>query len=77
MRSSLISAGYFMCEPSLFAMLSPGEPLEDSVLPRLVARGRVHAVVHDGLWLPFDTYKDFIDASLMIEENGFPWLTPA
>ncbi|MEU8566873.1 sugar phosphate nucleotidyltransferase [Streptomyces pathocidini] len=75
-RPELISAGYFMCSPELFRFLDADQELEGHVLPRLVDRAAVHAVAHDGLWLPFDTYKDFIDAEALIAREGCPWLTP-
>lgn len=75
-QPALISAGYFMCAPGVFNVLSPDLELESEVLPRLVARGEVHAVVHDGLWLPFDTYKDFVDVEKLIAQRGCPWLQP-
>ncbi|MFC7387119.1 sugar phosphate nucleotidyltransferase [Sphaerisporangium rhizosphaerae] len=76
LQPALISAGYFMCAPGLFDVLSPDIDLEQQVIPLLVARGAVHAVLHDGLWLPFDTYKDFIDVETLIHQKGCPWLQP-
>lgn len=74
---ALVSAGYFMCAPDLFAALAGDRLFESDVVPDLVAAGRVCAVVHAGLWLPFDTYKDFIDAELLVRREGCPWLAPA
>jgi glucose-1-phosphate cytidylyltransferase len=76
LRPTLVSAGYFMCAPALFDALSPELELEAQILPQLVARRVVHAVVHDGLWLPFDTYKDFLDAEELVAREGCPWLKP-
>ncbi|MFB8033715.1 NDP-sugar synthase [Streptomyces sp. NPDC056004] len=71
-----ISAGYFMCAPELFEWFEAGEELEDDVLPRLAAEGALGAVAHEGLWLPLDTYKDFIDIEAIVEKEGWPWLQP-
>ncbi|MCG6495362.1 sugar phosphate nucleotidyltransferase [Kitasatospora sp. A2-31] len=76
LQPALISAGYFACSPRLLAALSPELGLEEDVLPALAARGEVDAVVHDGRWLPFDTYKDFVDAEALAAQEGFPWPTP-
>lgn len=76
LQSALISAGYFMCSPALFGSLEPGLELESEVLPRLVEQRSVHAIVHNGLWLPLDTYKDFVDARALVEQEGCPWLEP-
>jgi glucose-1-phosphate cytidylyltransferase len=76
-RPELISAGYFVCGAALFGHLAEGSAaLEEEVIPRLVARREVRAVVHEGLWLPFDTYKDFAEAEALIEREGCSWLTP-
>ncbi|TDC79212.1 sugar phosphate nucleotidyltransferase [Streptomyces hainanensis] len=76
-RPELISAGYFVCGPALFGHLAEGSgALEEDVIPRLVARREVRAVVHEGFWLPFDTYKDFAEAEDLIAREGCPWLTP-
>ncbi|MFD6530885.1 NDP-sugar synthase [Streptomyces sp. NPDC060184] len=78
LRPELVSAGYFLCAPELLAELADSEvppEFEDDVLPKLVARSRVRAVVHQGLWLPFDTYKDFTEAESLIAREGRPWLT--
>ncbi|XTZ13733.1 sugar phosphate nucleotidyltransferase [Micromonospora echinospora] len=76
-RTALVSAGYFMCSPQMFDVLRPELDFEVDVLPQLTASGRVGAVVHEGLWLPFDTYKDFIDAEDLVAREGFRWLNPA
>jgi glucose-1-phosphate cytidylyltransferase len=76
LRPELISAGYFMCDPELLDLLSPDAELESETLPQMVERGVVHAVLHDGLWLPFDTYKDFLDAETLVAKEGCPWLQP-
>ncbi|MFB0619126.1 sugar phosphate nucleotidyltransferase [Streptomyces sp. AGS-58] len=75
LQAALISAGYFACSPKVLDFLAPELGLEEDVLPALAARGEVNAVVHDGLWLPLDTYKDFLDAEAMVAKEGFPWLT--
>jgi glucose-1-phosphate cytidylyltransferase len=77
LQPALVSAGYFMCAPTIWADIAPGLSFERDVVPRLVARGVVSAVVHDGLWLALDTYKDFVDADALMESEGCPWLTPA
>ncbi|MFD9595325.1 NDP-sugar synthase [Kitasatospora sp. NPDC059973] len=76
LQPALISAGYFACSPRLLSALSPALGLEEDVLPALAAAGEVDAVVHDGRWLPFDTYKDFVDAEALAAQEGFPWPTP-
>lgn len=77
LRPALVSAGYFMCSPELFGELVPELELEAQILPQLVKKRAVHAVVHDGLWLPFDTYKDFIDVEALMRKEGCPWLAPS
>lgn len=76
LSSALVSAGYFMCSPSVFAHLSARGDFEDEVIPALVRLGKVHAVLHEGLWLPLDTYKDFVDLEHLMTRKGSPWLTP-
>lgn len=76
-RPELISAGYFVCGAAIFDHLSQGTAaLEEDVFPRLVDRRDVRAVVHEGLWMPFDTFKDFAEAEALIAREGCPWLTP-
>jgi glucose-1-phosphate cytidylyltransferase len=77
LNPALVSAGYFMCAPEVFGLLSADREFEETLVPALVRRGAVRAVVHDGLWLPFDTYKDFVDAETLIRQKGCPWLTQA
>ncbi|MFC9285735.1 NDP-sugar synthase [Streptomyces sp. NPDC057052] len=72
---ALISAGYFACSPRILDTLTPGLEFEEHVLPALAARGEVGATVHEGLWLPLDTYKDFLDAEALVAKEGFRWLT--
>jgi len=76
-QTALISAGYFMCEPELFDELQPHTEFEDDVIPRLVGRGAVGALIHEGLWMPMDTYKDFLEADEVLRGRGASWLIPA
>lgn len=72
---TLISAGYFVCEPELFAELSPEASFERDVLPRLAARRELHGFRHDGMWVALDTYKDFLDVESLVQREGQAWLT--
>jgi glucose-1-phosphate cytidylyltransferase len=73
-QPALVSAGYFMCDPELFDRLAVELAFEEQVLPLLVRRRAVAAVVHLGLWLAFDTYKDFIEVETLVATAGWPWL---
>lgn len=72
-----VSAGYFACAPDFLDSVGAGHDLERETIPALTTAGVVGAVEHDGLWLPFDTYKDFSDAEELIARKGYPWLTAA
>lgn len=73
---NLISAGYFVCEPTLFDDLRDASELEADVLPRLATDGQLHAHHHRGLWVTLDTYKDFMDVESLVHREGCAWLTP-
>lgn len=73
---ALVSAGYFACEPTLFDHLAAELSFEVDVLPGLAARRELHALHHTGLWVTFDTYKDFVEAEVLADREGCPWLTP-
>lgn len=75
-QPGLVSAGYFACEPALFQELSPELSLEREILPRLAARGQLHAFRHSGLWLALDTLKDFAAVEALVTREGCAWLTP-
>ncbi|MBE2997220.1 NTP transferase domain-containing protein [Nocardiopsis sp. HNM0947] len=72
-----VSAGYFVCAPDFLDRVGTRDDLERDTIVLLASAGEVSAVEHDGLWLPFDTYKDFSEAEEFISRKGYPWLMAA
>lgn len=72
-----VSAGYFACEPELFDELDEDLGFESDVLARLAVAGRLHAYQHGGLWVTFDTHKDFVEAAALVAREGYAWNAPS
>ena len=51
-----INGGFFVFDQRAFD--TPGESLEDDLLPALAAAGQLHAYRHAGFWRSMDTFKD-------------------
>jgi glucose-1-phosphate cytidylyltransferase len=55
-----INAGFFVFERDAFAQ-TPGDNLEQDVLPEMARRGIVRAYRHKGFWRSMDTQKDQLE----------------
>jgi mannose-1-phosphate guanylyltransferase len=68
--TNTISAGAYVLERSVLALLEPGRPasIERDVFPRLVGHG-LHGYVHEGYWLDVGTPDSYLQGSFDILEG--------
>ena len=70
-----INAGYFVCEPEVFAYI----PDDDSViferqpLEAIARDSQMHAYRHVGFWKPMDTLRDNTELNEMWNKGIAPW----
>lgn len=62
-----IYAGVQLASPKLLADAPAGAFSMNLLWDRSIARGRLHAVVHDGLWFHLSTPADLADAEAMLQ----------
>jgi glucose-1-phosphate cytidylyltransferase len=72
---TIVSAGFFVADRRLFAYLDADVDLEREVLPALAADKEVQVFLHDGFWLPADTYKDLRELDELMKQGRAPWLS--
>lgn len=58
--SELVNIGYFVMEPSVFAILEQDSVLEDAPLRRLAESRELNSYRHEGFWQPMDTQREAI-----------------
>jgi glucose-1-phosphate cytidylyltransferase len=68
-----INIGFFIFEPQIWDYLSHDEPLEESPLKNLVDAQQLNAFMHNGFWLPMDTYREYLLLSRLWKEGSAPW----
>jgi mannose-1-phosphate guanylyltransferase len=64
--SNLINAGTYVFEPSVLDLIEPGRPVsvERETFPRLVDRGRIHAVPTDDYWIDAGRPELYLQANI-------------
>jgi glucose-1-phosphate cytidylyltransferase len=72
---SWINAGFFICEPEVFAYITDGDStvFEQTPLQNLAKDGEIYAYKHEGFWRPMDTLRDKQLLQRMWEEQKAPW----
>jgi len=69
-----INGGVMAITPAVLAQVrGSAEMLEDAVMARMLARGRVRALRHGGHWAALDTPKDIAAAEADIAAGHAPW----
>lgn len=71
-----INGGFFVCEPEVLEYIDddPTCSFEQSPLRRLAEDGQLGAHLHDGFWMPMDTFRDYQMLNRIWEEGNAPWL---
>jgi len=70
-----INIGFFIFEPSVLEVISPGTPLETDPLKELATQGQLSAYRHEGFWQPMDTYREAQILNELWESGDAPWKT--
>lgn len=70
-----INIGFFIFEPSVLEVISPGTPLETDPLKELATQGQLSAYRHEGFWQPMDTYREAQILNQLWESGDAPWKT--
>lgn len=70
-----INAGYFICEPEVFAYITEGDStiFEKAPLENLAKDGKMHSYKHTGFWKPMDTLRDNTELNAMWDSGKAPW----
>ena len=73
--SDLINIGFFVCGPEIWNYLKSDEPLEENPLRELSDGGKLGAHIHEGFWMPMDTYREYSVLSDLWKRGKAPWAT--
>ena len=68
-----INGGYFVCRPTLFDHIQPGEELVEKPFARLAAKKLLWTRRYEGFWQSMDTFKDKITLDRMWGQRDAPW----
>lgn len=70
-----ISGGFFVCEPSIFEVLSeePDLVFEEAPLRTLVSKKQLSVYEHNGFWQCMDTYRDWQLLNNLEKTSKAPW----
>lgn len=70
----LINGGFFVMSPGVLDVIDgDDEPLETTVLARLVSMGQLRAWPHEGFWQPMDTLREKELLEALWEQGDAPW----
>jgi glucose-1-phosphate cytidylyltransferase len=69
-----INGGYFVFSTEIFDYIDAGEDLVEAPFRRLIDRGRLFSVEHDGFWRCVDTLKDLQALEELQRCGRAPWL---
>jgi len=70
-----INIGFFVFEPSVLEVISPGTALETDPLRELASKGQLSAFRHEGFWQPMDTYREAQILNQLWESGEAQWKT--
>ena len=68
-----INGGYFAFSNRIFDYMEPGEELVEKPFERLIERGKLFALAHEGFWRGVDTFKDLEALENMLSAGIAPW----
>ena len=70
----LINGGFFVLRRQIFDFMEPGDELVEKPFQRLIERGLLRTVRHEGYWQAMDTFKDKIQFDRMEAQGNCPWM---
>ncbi|MER2507764.1 sugar phosphate nucleotidyltransferase [Amaricoccus sp.] len=68
-----MNGGYMMLRDEIFDHLKPGEELVVEGFDRLIKSNRLYAHMHDGFWMPMDTFKEKQALDDLWARGTTPW----
>jgi len=68
-----INGGFFVLRNTIFDYIEEGDELVEKPFSRLIEKGLLSAVRHDGFWQAMDTLKDKITFDRMYARGHAPW----
>ncbi|HEX3346820.1 MAG TPA: nucleotidyltransferase family protein [Acetobacteraceae bacterium] len=68
-----VFAGVQLADPGMFAEAPEGRFSMNDVWDPALARGRLHGIVHDGLWFHLSTPEDLADAESVLQSHMVGW----
>jgi glucose-1-phosphate cytidylyltransferase len=71
----VVSGGFFAFQREVFDYLGddPGLFLELEPLQRLARDGQLSVFLHEGMWHPMDTYRDYLHLNELWRRGDAPW----
>lgn len=69
-----VNIGFFLFTNEVFKHAIPGTMLEQSALKSLAVASRLQAHVHDGFWMPMDTFREYEKLNEIYSSGEIPWL---
>jgi glucose-1-phosphate cytidylyltransferase len=73
--AGIISGGFFVCEPAVFAHMDNRDDLvfEQEPMKSLVSNRLLGVYQHNGFWQCMDTYRDWQLLNSMLDQGKAPW----
>ncbi len=68
-----VNGGYFAFRPEIFDYIEEGEELMGAPFERLIGRGLLTSIPHDGFWMSMDTFKEKQRLDEMYARGEHPW----
>jgi glucose-1-phosphate cytidylyltransferase len=68
-----INGGFFVLKRQIFDYMEAGDELVLQPFERLIRKGELLAVPHDGFWRNMDTFKDKIQLDEIVAQGTVPW----
>lgn len=68
-----VNGGFFALKREIFDYLNEGEELVVEAFNRLIPKGQVIGVPHDGFWQSMDTFKDKLLLDDLVARGDAPW----
>ena len=69
-----INGGFFVMRREIFDWIEPGDELVEETFAKLIPRGEVGRIPHDGFFGPMDTIKDRQWLEGLLDSGRAPWL---
>lgn len=75
LTASYVNGGFFVFDKSVFDLIDPELSLEEGLLSKLSAEGKLRAYLSEDYWQMMDTPREVELLNKQIQQGSAPWLT--